>query len=207
MALVNGPVLLMRHYATSAQDESISRFLAGLVIARVPLFLFQAVQAALLPRLSALASAGLFEEFQAGFRKLVAVVAGIGAVGVATAFAIGPFVVKTMFGADFDLGRRTLTMLATGSVLFMLAQAMAQAVIALGGHGRQALCWLVSVIVFFVVAAMGHDLFFRIELGMVAGSTTAVIGMAALVVFQVRSGAAVHTEDLIEALHDLQLEP
>jgi hypothetical protein len=65
----------------------------------------------------------------------------------------------------------------------------------------------VSVIVFFVVAAMGHDLFFRIELGMVAGSTTAVIGMAALVLFQVRSGAAVHTEDLIEALHDLQLEP
>jgi O-antigen/teichoic acid export membrane protein len=207
MALVNGPVLLMRHYATQAQDEAIGRFQIGLVIARIPLFLFQAVQAALLPRLSALASAGKFDEFRVGFRKLVAVVAGIGALGVLASFAIGPFVVKTMFGAEFDLGRRTLTMLATGSVLFMLAQAMAQAVIALGGHGRQALCWLASVLVFLVVTALGNDLFFRIELGMVAGSTTAVVGMAALVLFQVRAGAAVHTEDLIEALHDLQLEP
>ena len=59
-----------------------SQFFTAVIIARIPLFLFQAVQAALLPKLSALASAGRFDEFRIGFRKLVAVVAGVGAVAV-----------------------------------------------------------------------------------------------------------------------------
>ena len=54
------------------------QFFTAVIIARIPLFLFQAIQAALLPKLSALASAGKFDEFRIGFRKLVAVVAGVG---------------------------------------------------------------------------------------------------------------------------------
>ena len=41
------------------------------MITTVPLFLFQAVQAALLPRLAALAASGRFGEFRDGFRRLV----------------------------------------------------------------------------------------------------------------------------------------
>ena len=67
-------VIAVQLLATEAQADEASRFLNGLIIARIPLFLFQAVQAALLPKLSALAEAGRIEEFRAGFKRLLVVV-------------------------------------------------------------------------------------------------------------------------------------
>jgi len=189
--------------ATDAQQDEASRFLTGLIIARIPLFLFQAVQAALLPRLSALAEAGRFDDFRAGFRRLLVVVVGIGVIGTAGSLAIGPWVVRLLFGAEFDLGNRTMGILAASSALFMLAIAMAQAVIALGGHARMAASWAVGVATFVVVTALGHDLFLRVELGLLAGCGTAAVCMALVLMRRIRSGAAVAVDDLIEAIHDL----
>ncbi len=61
-----------------------------MLLARIPLFLFQAVQAALLPRLSRLAARGEIEEFRAGLRRLIVVVIAVGVVGIAGSFLLGP---------------------------------------------------------------------------------------------------------------------
>src|SRR5204863_310030 len=84
------------------------------------------------PKLSALASAGRFDEFKVGFRRLVMVIGGVGFVAVVAATLIGPNAIEILYGNEYALGHRTVGLLAAGSVLFMLAQAMAQAVIALG---------------------------------------------------------------------------
>ena len=42
-----------------------------MLLARIPLFMFQAVQAALLPRLSRLAAKGELDEFRAGLKRLL----------------------------------------------------------------------------------------------------------------------------------------
>ncbi|HEX2382506.1 MAG TPA: hypothetical protein VHI95_07725 [Acidimicrobiales bacterium] len=207
MLLVNGGPIAMQILAGEDQQELVSQFFTAVIIARIPLFLFQAVQAALLPKLSGLASAGRFDEFRIGFRKLVVVVAGVGGVAVVFAFAIGPWAIRLLYGPEFDLGHRTVGLLAAGSVLFMLAQAMAQAVIALGGHTRMAFCWLAAVITFVVVTALGSDLYLRVEMGLLVGSAVACLGMAVLVRQLVRGGASVHTGDLIEAIHDFGVEP
>jgi O-antigen/teichoic acid export membrane protein len=207
MALVNGGPIAMKLLADKGQDEQVSIFFTAVIIARIPLFLFQAVQAALLPKLSALASAGRFDEFRAGFRRLVVVISAGGAIAVGVATLIGPKAIQTLYGKEYLLGHRTVGLLAAGSVLFMLAQAMAQAVIALGGHNRMALCWLASVVTFVVVTAAGNDLYLRVEVGLLAGSGIACLGMAALVAQMVRGGASVHEGDLIEAIHDLSVEP
>jgi len=204
MVLVNGGPIAMKILAGNGQDELVSQFFTAVIVARIPLFLFQAVQAALLPKLSALASAGKFDEFRLGFRKLVAVVASVGAVAVVAAFLIGPWAIRLLYGPDFNLGHRTVGLLAAGSVLFMLAQAMAQAVIALGGHTRMALCWLAAVATFVIVTAAGSDLYLRVEMGLLVGCAVACLGMAALVRQLVRSGASVHTGDLIEAIHGIE---
>jgi O-antigen/teichoic acid export membrane protein len=206
MVLVNGGPIAMKILAGNGQDELVSQFFTAVIIARIPLFLFQAVQAALLPKLSALASAGKFDEFRVGFRKLVGVVGGVGALAVVAAFVIGPWAIRLLYGPEFQLGHRTVGLLAAGSVLFMLAQAMAQAVIALGGHTKMALCWLVAVVTFVVVTALGSDLYLRVEMGLLVGCAVACLGMALLVRQLVRSGASVHTGDLIEAIHDLGVE-
>jgi O-antigen/teichoic acid export membrane protein len=207
MALVNGGPIAMKILAAKGEDEKVAAFFTAVIIARIPLFLFQAVQAALLPKLSALASAGRFDEFKVGFRRLVTVIGGAGLIAVIGATLVGPNAIEILYGSDYTLGHRTVGLLAAGSVLFMLAQAMAQAVIALGGHTRMALCWAVSVLTFLVFTAAGHDLYLRVEVGLLAGSGIACLGMAALVAQLVRSGASVHTGDLIEAIHDLSVEP
>ncbi len=200
-------VLAVRLLETEAQTAEASRFLNGLIIARIPLFLFQAVQAALLPKLSALAEAGRIDEFRAGFRRLLVVVLAIGGAGTLGGFAIGPEIVRLLFGAEFDLGHRTMGLLALSSALFMLAIAMAQAVIALGGHARMAASWAAGVAAFVVVTALGDDLFLRVELGLVAACAIAMASMGLALVSRIRRGAPVDVDDLIEAIHDVSLEP
>jgi O-antigen/teichoic acid export membrane protein len=205
MALVNGPVLLMRHYATEAQDESISRFLAGLVIARIPLFLFQAVQAALLPRLSRLAARNEIAEFRAGFAKLMKLVLVVGFVGTAGAFLLGPLVIERFYNAT--LSRNTMAMLALGSAFYMVALAIAQAVIALRGHALVAAGWGVGAATFVLVTWLGSDeLFRRVELGLVASSFASLCAFALALRAKLRSGQVPSGESVMDAINNMPLE-
>ena len=109
--------------------------IVGFFIARIPILLFQAIQAALLPKLAALAGAGKHNEFRAGIKKLLVIVVGVGVIGVVAGATIGPFVGEILFGEKFNLGNVDLGLLAAGSALFILALTLAQGLIALLGHG------------------------------------------------------------------------
>ncbi|HLM63930.1 MAG TPA: hypothetical protein VK306_06500 [Acidimicrobiales bacterium] len=203
-----GPVLV-KLLATDAQSDAAGRFLPGLVIARLPLFLFQAVQAALLPKLSALASAGRLGSFRRGLFRLLAVVAALAAMGTLVGFTIGPFVVHTLF-TEADLGARTIGLLAAGSGLYMLALASAQAVIALGGHRDQALGWGAGMMALIVTTlVISDDLFLRVELGLLAGSLVALVTMGALLIRRLRHAGSddIDAGGFIEALHEVAVEP
>ena len=71
------------------------------------------------------------------------IVIGVGVVGTAGAFLLGPFVIERFY--DAELSGRTLAMLALSSACYMLALATAQAVIALHGHALVALGWAIGV--------------------------------------------------------------
>lgn len=206
--LVNAGPMAIDLLGDDAEQADAGRFLNGLIIARVPLFLFQAVQASLLPKLSALAGAARFGEFRAGLRNLLIVTIGIGVAATLGAFAIGPEVVRLLFGSEYDLDHRTLGLLALSCAAYMLAVALAQAVIALGGHRFVAAAWGVGVAAFALVTIVSSDdLFLRVELGLVAGAAVAAVAMAASLVARLRAGAEIDESSLIEALHDLPLEP
>src|SRR5207237_4721157 len=66
---------------TGAQKDALAGFITGIFVARIPILLFQAVQAALLPKLAALAGAGRHDEFRNGMRRLLVIVIGLGIVG------------------------------------------------------------------------------------------------------------------------------
>jgi len=70
-ALVNAGPLAAKLLADNTQSAIVSEFSYAVLVARVPLFMFQAVQAALLPRLSRLAASGNFIEFRSGLRRLL----------------------------------------------------------------------------------------------------------------------------------------
>ena len=206
--LVNAGPMAIDLLGSESEQADAGRFLNGLIIARVPLFLFQAVQASLLPKLSALAGAGRFEELRAGLRNLMAVTVAIGAVATAGAFALGPEVVRLLFGAEFELDHRTLGLLALSCAAYMIAVALAQAVIALSGHRLVAASWGLGVAAFVLVTAFAADeLFLRVEVGLVAGAGVAAVAMAASLAARMGAGARLDTGAVIEALHDLPLEP
>ncbi|HEV7864019.1 MAG TPA: hypothetical protein VGR20_15010 [Acidimicrobiia bacterium] len=210
--LVNAGVFAVQILADAEEKGKhgvAGRFLNGLIIARIPLFMFQAVQAALLPKLAHLAASGRHADFRTGLKRLLAVVVAIGVLATATAFAIGPFVVTTMFGPDFELSHTDLGYLAAASAIYMLALALAQALIALASYSRVVIGWAVGLVVFVIVTAVQHDLLPRVERGFLAGSVASAIVMAVAVFNLLSSGAAASTdvEELIEASHQLPIEP
>ena len=206
--LVNAGPMAIDLLGSEDEQADAGRFLNGLIIARVPLFLFQAVQASLLPKLSALAGAGRFEELRAGLRNLMAVTVAIGAIATVGAFALGPEVVTLLFGAEFELDHRTLGLLALSCAAYMIAVALAQAVIALSGHRLVAGSWALGVAAFVLVTAFAADeLFLRVEVGLVAGASVAAVAMALSLAARMGAGAQVDKGSVIEALHDLPLEP
>jgi O-antigen/teichoic acid export membrane protein len=175
--LVNVGPLTVKALAPAGEDATVGHFLAGVVIARVPLFLFQAVEAALLPGLAALAASGRHEEFRTGLARLMAVIVAVGVAATLGAMTIGPSVLKLVFGPDFELARHDLAFLTGASAVYLLAEALAQALIAKKGHAEAAAAWFIGVLVFGIVVAVVSDLLPRVEYAFLAGSTAAAAAM------------------------------
>ena len=136
-ALMNiGPVLVKLLADPTRRPRPRAGSSTASSIARIPLFLFQAVQASLLPKLSALAHSGHLGDFRVGLKRLLVAVAGLAAarhVGRRRARARSS---SRSCSPSADLGSRTMGLLAAGAGLYMLAMACAQAVIALGRSRR-----------------------------------------------------------------------
>jgi O-antigen/teichoic acid export membrane protein len=204
-ALVNAGPLAATLLADTDQKERVTQFTYGVLLARIPLFLFQAVQAALLPRLSRLAARNEIAEFRSGFARLMKLVLVVGVVGTAGAFLLGPLVIERFYNAT--LPRTTMAMLALGSACYMIALAIAQAVIALRGHALVALGWGVGAITFVVVTWLGSDdLFRRVELGLVASSVASLCAFAVALRSRLRSGQVPSGQSVMDAITDMPLE-
>lgn len=203
--LVNAGPIAITLLASSGESAKVTQFGNGVLLARVPLFLFQAVQAALLPRLARLAAQGDLTEFRVGFRRLMVVVVAVGVLGVSGAFLLGTWALEVVY--EGGLGRRDLTLLALASAVYMVALATAQAVIALHGHALVAAGWVAGMTSFVVVTAVSSDdLFLRVELGLVASSIAALAVFTVALRSLIRSGARADQGSILEAVTELPLE-
>jgi len=197
------PLLAVNLLETSADKAAAATFTTAFVMARIPILLFQAVQGTLLPKLAGLAGAGLHDDFKAGLKRLMVVVVGVAVIGSLLAFTLGPIVGRILF-QDFDISNANLGLLATGSGAFIVALTVAQALIALEGHARQTLGWLVGNIVFLCVITAISDLFLRVELAFLIGSIGAAVLMSVFLARDLRSG---RRGDLGEVMQRLESEP
>jgi apolipoprotein N-acyltransferase len=94
-------------------------------------------------------------------------------VGTLGAFAIGPAVLELVYGSGID--RRTLTLLALSSAVYMVAVAFAQATIALRGHALAGIGWALGFASFVALAAWSsNDLYLRVEIALVGSSLVAL---------------------------------
>lgn len=185
-ALANAGPVAVALLAAADEEAEVGRFTAALVIARVPLFLFAAVQAVLLPGLAGLVGAG----DAAGFRRRlvgVSLVTGtLGLLGVVGVFAVGPDLVPVLFGAGFATDRAVITLIASSGASFMLAQIAAQALLALDAERAVVCGWVAGLVVLGLAALTPGDVAVRAAWALLAGSSAALVGLALATVHSVR---------------------
>ena len=204
-ALVNAGPITVDILGSNEPAAVVTRFGNAVIFARVPLFLFQAVQAALLPKLARLAAQRDMVEFRSGLRRLIFLVVGVGVVGTIGAFAIGPWVLELVYEGGID--RRTMGLLASASAIYMLALALAQAVIALHGHAAVAYGWILGFVTFVGVAWLSSDdLYLRVELALVASSLVSLAMFAVVAKQKLDAGSSTDVDSMIEALTERPLD-
>ena len=187
--------------ATPAQESAAGRFQLSRIVAYVPIFLFQAVQSALLPRLSALAAAGHHVEFRSLLLRLLALVGCVGVVAVAGFTFLGPTVTRLLFGHGFELSNLDFALLSASCIGFIVTQVLGYALISLSAYRRVAMGWASGGIVFTAVAALGSQLFLRVELGLLCGAIASSAVMAALLRSLLRERSTLDTEPRIAEAH------
>lgn len=193
--------------ATPAQANRVGDLATGILIARIPLLGFQAVQAALLPKLARLAGAGEETEFRKALRQIVMIVLAVGLVGVVGGFAVGHIAGRLLFGAKFTLGNVDVGLLAIGSAAFIFALTLAQALIALRRYAASAFSWLAGVVGCIIGVFSAHDLFLRSELSYALGSSCAALAMLVCLVVRLRSGSPLDSvEQLATSIREGPLE-
>jgi len=153
--------------------------LSGLVLARLPVFAFAAVQAALLPGLARLAAAGRRDGFGRLLRRAVVVVAALSLAGGVPAILAGPALTGTVFGTATALRPRDFALLALGTAGYLLALVLGGGLQALGRHRALAGGWLAGAAALAVVTALPGPVPLRVGCGYAAGTLAAcaVLGM------------------------------
>ncbi len=160
-AILNLGVLIVALSAPGDADALAALVFNALLIARAPLQLFQAVSTALLPHLTRLVIRERGEALKGDFgrmvRRTVLACLGFGAVAAAVLLAVGPSLMKVLFGSEFVYDRVGLVMVGVGMGLYLAATTMNQAALAEGRARLAAASWAATA-VFFTAFLLIADL-------------------------------------------------
>jgi len=204
--LLQSSTIAVDWLATPEQAGAAGVFNNGLQTARIPLFLFQAILAALLPKLSRLATTGDYDVFLVSLRRLMFAIFGLGALATLAAAVLGPLFMEIVFHSEYQLTSRDLALLSASFVVIMATICVDQALVALSAHPRMALGWLVALITFVVVTALGNDLFLRVELGLLSAAVVSLVWMSVNLLERLRHHARVQPLDLSEAVAEMPIQ-
>ncbi len=177
--LTNVAPLAFQALFGAAHRAMAGEILNGLIIARIPLFLFQAVQAALMPKLSADAAAGRLEEFRSLLRRLLLLVGVVVALSVAAIALLGPPVLHLLFPSGHPLSRGDLVLLGLGSEGMMAVLTLAYATIALRGYRGATAAWVAGVAALVVTLVVLPGTLAKVEGAFCVSVAVAGIAMAA----------------------------
>jgi O-antigen/teichoic acid export membrane protein len=127
------------------------------VLARVPLFLFAPVQAVLLPHVTRAAAMGRHDELRRRLGQVLALVAGLGALGVAGCVWLGPWAAEQLFNTAYRPSVSTLALLGAATLVMMLALVVQPTLVALARQRTVTIGWIAGSLVFLVVLVVGPE--------------------------------------------------
>lgn len=185
--VVNAAPIAANLLADSTAQAELGVFLNAYVLVRVPLLGFAAIQAALLPGLARLAAVGDRAAYRRRLEVILLLVAALGAAGVLTVAAAGPWLVRLAFGADFVTTRADLLPLALATATYMGALVLSQALISLRAYRASLAGWAAGSLAFVLALLVPAALELRVGLAFLAASAVSTAVLAGCTVLRLRS--------------------
>jgi len=148
--LINGGPLLIVLGGGPHASKAAGIVFAATMMVRVPVFLFQGLAASLLPNLTRMHIAGDRQSFRVTVYRLAGLMLASGALLVIGAAAVGPPMLRGLFGADFAASRTNLMLLAGGVGCYLAAAVASQSLLALGRAASAAIGWVAAAVAFVV---------------------------------------------------------
>jgi O-antigen/teichoic acid export membrane protein len=175
--LINAGPLVVSLLATDEERDLAGVYLAVLVVVRIPVFLFTAVQPGYLRSLSEHVGRRDRASFGALVRRVLVPVLGATVLLCLLATAAAPPVVSWVFDFEQELTRTVCLLLTLAVGLFLVSVVLAQGLLALGHHLWVTTGWLLGLLGLAAGTAVGGEVTSRATVGLLAGalvSTTAL---------------------------------
>jgi O-antigen/teichoic acid export membrane protein len=183
--ILNSGVLIVK--ADTQSDTLAALIFAVLMVARAPLQLFQAVSTTLLPHLTRLLVREQGQAHEGEFGRSVRLTAfaclGFGALTLVGVLAVGPPVMKLLFGSDFEYERLDLALVAGGMGLYLAGTTLNQAALA-QGRARLAACSWAAAATFFVGFLLVASIEEVREVAIAFAGTAALLASALYLVYR-----------------------
>jgi O-antigen/teichoic acid export membrane protein len=153
-----------------------------LLIARAPLQLFQAIQTSLLPHLTGLEATEGHAAFSRAIRVTVLAIAAFAAAVALGLLAVGPSVMKGLFGQSFSYGRVGLALIGLGMGMHLSCGALNQAALARDQARAAAGCWMAAAVAFVVwmLLPLVSEELLRTEIGYLGATGLLALMLGAL---------------------------
>lgn len=180
LSLINAGPVAAKLLARADEAEQAGRLLAGLVLARLPLFAFPTLQAALLPRFVRLTAARDRAAVLAFVRRLIALHFSMTMTAAALAAIAGPTALRLVFGSSYQLPGLDLALLTVGAAGHLLAMLLGLVLVVEARSAALAVSWVLATAAAGLTLVLVDPLLLRVELALLVGAWTAVaiIGLA-----------------------------
>jgi O-antigen/teichoic acid export membrane protein len=177
--LVNGGALLVVLGSGASGGVAASVVFAATMLVRVPGFLVQGLAASLLSNLTHLQAVAQSRAFRRAVAQAATGMVAAGAVLLLGALALGPELMRLVYGPGFDAGRAELALLAAGVGPYLACGAYSQALLALDRGREAAAAWAVSALLFIgIYATLPWTQLGRIAVGFLVAASVGLLALA-----------------------------
>jgi O-antigen/teichoic acid export membrane protein len=157
---------------------------------RIPVFLFTAVQPSFLPAMATHSAVDRKADFVALTRRVLTTCLVLTVVSTATAAALGPMLIRLLFGFRDGVGAGTFVAMGVSVGLCLAAMIGAQALLGRGMHAWTTAGWLIGLAAMLAATALPGSAVDRATTGFLIGSAAAACTYAVLVGTALRRWAA-----------------
>jgi O-antigen/teichoic acid export membrane protein len=151
--LVNGGALLVVLGSGASASAAAGVVFAATMLVRIPGFLVQGLAASLLSNLTHLQAVAESRAFRRAVAQAATGLVAAGAVLLAASLALGPELMRLVYGTGFDVGRAELSLLAAGVGAYLACGTYSQALLALDRGRVAAGAWAVAAGLFIGIYA------------------------------------------------------